>query len=336
MAKLYVLGGRERSLGLKEAGPKDEWCLYEAALILEVDTETGEARTCVEYQSPREARAGDKPAAHFHSGALIGDMLYTCTTTEVLIYRLPGFEKIGYITLPCFNDLHHVTPSSDGNLLVVSTGLDMVVKITPQGKTVTEWSVLDEAPWTRFSPSTDYRKVDTTKPHLSHPNFAFELEDEVWATRAHQRDAVCLNRSGKRIAMDGEIPHDGLVNGDQIFFTNVDGKILIVDRRALRIDQVIDLAKIQDNDKEVLPAWCRGLLPVDERRMWVGFTRIRKTVFAENVRWVKSVLREGTIVKPTHIALYDLVSHQRLREIDLEPHGMNSLFSIFPASNQQF
>jgi len=329
MSKLYVLGGRERRIGLKEAGPRDEWYLYETALILEVDTDTGEARTCVEYRSPREVTAGDKPAAHFHSGALIRDTLYTCTTTEVLIYKLPVFETIGYISLPSFNDVHHVTPSSDGNLLVVSTGLDMVIKITPQGETVAEWSVLDEAPWTRFSSSTDYRKVATTKPHVSHPNFVFELEDEVWATRAHQRDAVCLSRSEKRIPMDGETPHDGLVCGGKIYFTSVDGKVVIVNRRALCIDHIVDLRRIQDNDKEVLPAWCRGLLPVDERRMWVGFTRIRKTIFTENIRWVKTILREGTIVKPTHIALYDLVSQQCLQEINLEPYGMNSLFSIF-------
>jgi len=333
MAKLYVLGGRERRLGLKEAGPKDEWYLYQEALILEVDSETGGARIRVEYQTPREARAGDSPAAHFHSGAIVGDTLYTCTTTEVLVYKVPNFEQIGYISLPCFNDVHHVTPSLDGNLLVVSTGLDMVVKITPEGKVLSEWSVMDEAPWTRFSPKIDYRKVDTTKPHVSHPNFTFELDDEVWVTRAHQRDAVCLNRRGKRIEIGGELPHDGLVCGERIFFTNVDGRIVIVNRRTLTVDKVIDLSRIHGNEREVLPAWCRGLLPVDNRRMWVGFTRIRKTVFRENVRWIKVVLGEGTIVKPTHIALYDLVSQRRLKEINLEPYGLNSLFSIFPASS---
>jgi len=333
VAKLYVLGGRERRLGLREATPRDEWYLYEAALVLEVDTDTGVARTCVEYQSPREVRAGNKPAAHFHSGALIGDTLYTCTTTEVLLYQLPKFRQIGYISLPCFNDVHLVAPASDGNLLVVSTGLDMVVKVTIRGEIVAEWSVLDEAPWTRFSRSVDYRKVETTKPHSSHPNFVFELDHEVWATRFFQRDAICLNGTGRRIAIDVEAPHDGLVCGERIFFTSVDGRVVIVNRSMLSVDQIIDLRKIQDSGKEVLPAWCRGLLPIDERRIWVGFTRIRKTVFKENVRWVKTVLREGTIVKPTHIALFDLVSQQCLREIDLEPYGMNSVYSIFPVSD---
>ncbi|MGA7338872.1 MAG: hypothetical protein WBW91_19260, partial [Candidatus Sulfotelmatobacter sp.] len=225
---------------------------------------------------------------------------------------------------------HHVTPASDGSLLVVSTGLDMVVKVSLCGEIVAEWSVLGEAPWPRFSRSIDYRKVETTKPHLSHPNFVFELDGEVWATRFHQRDAICLNGSGKRIEIAGECPHDGLVWGERILFTAVDGKIVAVNRHSLRIDQVIDLRQIQDRGKQVLPAWCRGLLPVDDRRIWVGFTRIRKTLFRENIRWAKSILREGTVVKPTHIALFDIVDKQCLKEIDLEPYGMNTVFGIFP------
>ena len=166
MGKLYILGGRQRKAIVRD--PIKEWHWYEAALILELDTETGAARTCVEYLTPREARASDASSINFHSGALVGTTLYTCTTTEVLIFRLPGFERVGYVSLPCFNDVHHATPAADGNLLVVSTGLDMVVKVTPEGQVVSEWNVLDEEPWSRFSRTTDYRKVETTKPHMAH------------------------------------------------------------------------------------------------------------------------------------------------------------------------
>ena len=150
MSKLYVLGGRQRKVGIKPPTYQDEWYLYEAALVLEVDTNTGAARTCVDYETPREARAGEQKAGNFHSGALIGDILYTCTMTEVLAYRVPSFRQVGHISLPFFNDLHHVTLSRDGNLLVVSTGLDMVFKITPQGEKLAEWCVFDEKPWSRF------------------------------------------------------------------------------------------------------------------------------------------------------------------------------------------
>ncbi len=328
MGKLYILGGRQRKALLRD--PTKEWHWYEAALILELDTDTGAARTCVEYETPPEARASDAASINFHSGALVGNTLYTCTTTEVLIYRLPGFEQVGYISLPCFNDVHHATPASDGNLLVVSTGLDMVVKVTPQGQIVKEWSVLEEDLWTRFSRCVDYRKVETTKPHMAHPNFVFEMDGDIWVTRFNQRDAVTLGDSRKRIAIDVEKPHDGLVSGERILFTSVDGKIVIVNRRTLRVETIVDLRQIQDHDHLVLPAWCRSLLPVDEKTIWVGFTRIRMTLIRENVRWVKTVLREGTVVKPTHIALFDIEEQRCLKEFDLEPYGMNTVFGIFP------
>src|SRR5271157_1350203 len=131
MAQLYVLGARQRNLLFQQ---EREWNLYEAGLILQLDTEAGAVRTCLEYRTPPEARANENSSTVFKSGTLAGDVLYACTSTEVLIYKLPEFQQLGYISLPCFNDVHHVTPASDENLLAAVTGLDMVVKFTPQGK----------------------------------------------------------------------------------------------------------------------------------------------------------------------------------------------------------
>ena len=331
MSKVYVVGGRQRKVGLTPPSFQDEWYLYEAALILEVDTETGTVHTRVEYETPRGKRPGNQRAGNFHSGALVDDTLYTCTMTEVLMYRVPTFEQIGYISLPCFNDLHHVTPTPSGDLLVVSTGLDMVFKISRRGEKLQEWCVVDETPWSRFSPNTDYRTVVTTRPHLSHPNFVFELDGEPWVTRFEQGDAISLNGSKKRIATGVYRPHDGLLDSERILFTGVEGRIVIVNRHTLEVEETIDLRKIQDRDKEILPAWCRGLLPLGQNRIWVGFTRIRQTLLRENVRWVKTVLREGTVAKPTQIALFDIATKECLKSIDLEPHGMHTIFGIFPA-----
>jgi hypothetical protein len=167
---------------------------------------------------------------------------------------------------------------------------------------------------------------------MSHPNYAFELDGEPWVTRFHQRDAVSLNGSKRRIEVAVEKPHDGILIGERVYFTAVDGKIVIVNRNSLRVEQVFDLRPIQDRDGLVLPAWCRGMLPLDERRIWVGLTRIRMTQFRENIRWIKTVVHEGTVVKPTHIALFDLVDKKCLKEIDLEPYGMNAIYGIFGAS----
>jgi hypothetical protein len=333
MASIYVLGARQRNLLVKS---EEEWNLYESALILRLDTETGKVRSCLEYQSPPEARAHDNSSNVFKAGTLIGDTLYACTSTEVLIFSLPEFKQIGYVSLPSFNDLHHVTLSADGNLLVASTGLDMVVKFTLQGKVLERWNVLNEDPWLRFSRDIDYRKVDSTKPHRSHPNFVFELDGEVWVTRFRQRDAIALtgnglNTSAKRIDIAVQTPHDGLVCGDRIYFTTVDGRVVIANRHTLKVDEVVDLKPI--GGQGALLGWCRGLMPVDERKMWVGFTRVRKTHLQENVLWVKNIFHEGMAVKPTHISLYDIVGQQCLKEFDLEPHGMNIVFSILPARN---
>jgi hypothetical protein len=328
MASLYVLGARQRKLLLKKEW---EWNLYEAALILQLDTESGAVRTCVEYKSPADARANGNSSIVFKSGTLIGDKLYACTSTEVLIFKLPEFRRIGYISLPCFNDLHHVTPASDGTLLAANTGLDMVVKFTPEGERLAEWNVLGEPPWSRFSPATDYRKVESTKPHKSHPNFVFELNNETWVTRLRQRDAICLNDSGKRIDIAVQSPHDGLVRGEKIYFTTVDGRVVIANSLSLQVENTIDLKEI--DGQESLLGWCRGLLPLDDRKVWVGFSRLRKTVFRENVLWVRSVFREGMGEKPTHITLYDIAEKQCLQEFDLERHGMNIVFSIFPTSS---
>ena len=326
MSRFYLLGGRQKKLLLKK---EEEWNLYEAALIVELNTDSGEARQRVEYHTPAEARANDNASHLFKAGTIVGNTLYSCTSTEVVQFRLPDFSQIGYVSLPCFNDLHHVAPSHDGNLLVVTTGLDMAVKVTPKGEVLNYWPVLNEEPWSRFSQSVDYRTVDSTKPHQSHPNFVFELGEHVWVTRFRQRDAICVTQPGLRIDVAVQTPHDGLVFGDRVYFTTVDGQIVIANTKSLNVDQVIDLKQI-GNGKALL-GWCRGILPLDERRIWVAFTRVRKTKFNENILWVKNVLHEGMGEKPTHIALYDIVERQCLAEIDIEPFGLNVIFSILPA-----
>lgn len=332
MSLLYLLGGRQRKLLFKN---EDESHLYEAALILLLDTVAGTTILQMEYKSPSEARASEDSSHVFKSATLVGNIFYTCTSTEVLIFKMPGFNRVGYVSLPCFNDLHHITPTPDGNLLVANTGLDMVVRFTPGGQILEQWNVLGEDPWARFSKNVDYRKVDSTKPHHSHPNSVFQLGEEVWVTRFSQRDAICLTSPGKSIRIDVQRPHDGLVCGDSIYFTTVDGRIVIADRARLEVKQIVDLNEIHkaDDRRDALLGWCRGVLPLDERRFWVGFTRVRKTKFKENVLWIKHAFKE--IERPTHIALYDIAEGKCLQEIDIEQYGMSVIFGIYNGESVQ-
>lgn len=322
--KILISGGRLRTTLFKKL---EEWQSCDQACLVEIDLQTHEARKVVEHVSPPEACPDELPAILFKSGFVRGNLVHVCTSTEVLIYELPDYSLRHYISLPCFNDLHHVCPTSWGTLLVVSTGLDLVVEVTTDGKLVREWGVLGQDPWKRFSRTTDYRKVPTTKPHESHPNHAFELNGEVWVTRLQQRDAVCLTKSGPRVDIAVQRPHDGYLFNGKIYFTIVDGHIVIADEKTLQVERVIDLNEI--NAEPGIPlGWCRGVLPLDDGRMWVGFTRVRPTKFVENVSWIK----HGMAVKhrPSHIALYDVAQKKCLQEIETEPYGIGVIFSILP------
>ena len=93
------------------------------------------------------------------------------------------------------------------------------------------------------------------------------------------------------------------------------------------VEQTIDLNRISNQNGQVL-GWCRGVLPLNERRLWVGFTRVRPTKFVENVAWIK---HGGThLHKPSHLALYNLEQGRCEQEIDLEPHGIGVVFSVLP------
>ncbi len=323
MNSFYVVGGRLRSTLFRRL---EEWQSCEQALLVELDPSTNQSIAKIQYVSPPQARPRNSSAVQFKSASLKDNKIYACTSTEVLVYELPSFRLAHYISLPCFNDLHHVYPSSRGTILVVVTGLDMIAEVTTGGEVVREWSVIGENTWERFSRHTDYRLVPTTKPHRSHPNHVFEIDGEIWVTRFQQRDAICLTVPGRRIDIAVQSPHDGAVVGDKIYFTTVDGHIVIANSKSLRVEEVIDLNKMAPASSAIL-GWCRGLLPLDERWLWVGFTRVRPTKFVENVAWIRNRTSRH---KPSHIALYDLELGKCEQEIELEPHGIGVVFSLLP------
>jgi hypothetical protein len=204
----------------------------------------------------------------------------------------------------------------------------MVMEVTLDGRVVREWNVLEPgaSPWGgRFSPETDYRRVPTTKPHLAHPNHVFYLGDEPWVTRFAQQDAVSLLDPSRRIDIGVERLHDGVVYGDRILFTAVNGKVVMADARTLRVTEVIDLTAMHPAD--LLVGWCRSLL-LDGDRLWVGYSRMRATRFRENVAWVKNGFRHYL---GTHIACYDLRERRCIAQIDTEAAGLDAVFGIFAA-----
>jgi hypothetical protein len=317
-----VTGGRQR----KGAVHLEEWLRYEQAILLEVDLASGEARPVASHE-PAPAALPEGGSVLFKSAFVSDERMYVCTQTEVVVFSLPGFEELHRVSLPCFNDLHHVRPATNGNLLVVSTGLDMIVEVTTGGERVREWNVLGEDPWGRFSREVDYRQVLTTKPHHAHPNHVFLYGEELWATRFLQKDAVSLSNPGRRIDIGIGHPHDGLVRGDSVFFTTVNGYVVRANLATLEVERVFSLAEATDPDMAL--GWCRGLEILPDGRMAVGFTRLRPTRFRENLQWMKRQLGlDETGRRPSRIAIYDPTGERLISEVNLEPWGVNVVFSV--------
>jgi hypothetical protein len=320
---LYVVGGRQGTPRPLRAG-NSKRNRSDEGVILRICPSTEKWNECASYTSPADVRSPENSVITFQAGTIKDDVLYVCTQTEVLLYKLPNFEQIGYLSLPFFNDLHHVHPTPAGTLLIANAGLEMVMEMTLSGQICNVWNVLGEQPW-QLSSETDFRKV-STKPHRSHPNYLFYIGSEPWTTRFHQGDAICLSQPDKRIEISNERIHDGVVSDGRIYFTSVNGWIYIANSSTLTTEEAINLNDMHPED--TLLGWCRSLF-VDGDKLWVGFSRIRPTKWRENVTWV---MRGFKSVKPTHIACYDLAKRECVVEVNLEPMGLNSVYSIFPVS----
>ncbi|MFL6261961.1 MAG: hypothetical protein ACJ76Y_19865 [Thermoanaerobaculia bacterium] len=324
---LWVVGGEQR---VQFSKPK-EWSQYRKSLVVQV--RDGRLERVLEYETPPEhCPDGDTPSFVFKAATFEGDTAWLCTQTEVLVCDLPSFRIRRVISLPCFNDLHHVAPAPDGRLFVAVTGLDAVAELSPDGELLRLVSVLGGSPWDRFSPGVDYRKVPTTKPHRSHPNFIFFLDGRPWVTRFNQRDAIPVDGVNGRSPFDvgsEEGIHDGHVVGNELFFTTVSGCVVRFDLATGR-KTTFDL-NVPDEDRPL--GWCRGLLPVEDGQAWIGFSRIRYTTLRRNLSWIRHGFRETEHhrERPTRIALYDLEQRALRRQIDLEGVGMGAVFSIHGA-----
>jgi hypothetical protein len=320
---LYVVGGEQRAPRGLSSGVKD-WYRFKRGLILAVDVDSGSVEVAAEYESPPGVCAPEDPPMLFKGGSIRDGRFYVCTPTEILVYQLPDFSLVDYITLPFFHDLHDVHPTEDGTLLVAVSGLDMVAEIAMDGSLIAEWSCTDTDTWDRFSRSVDYRLVANTKPHNAHPNQVFRMGDETWATRFEQRDALCLTDRRRRIDIAIERVHDGDLHEGRLYFTTVNGRIVIADPNELA---VVDVKEARPGKRDEILGWCRGI-HLEDGMAWLGFSRVRPTKTRENVGFVLRGFRKDL---GTRIALYDLETMDCRREINLEDAGLGAVFSIVAA-----
>src|SRR5690349_598960 len=321
---LYVVGGRQAAPRPITAG-NGNWNGYDEGVIVRIDPATGAGAECVSYVSPPDVCSPGEAAITFQAGAIQDNLLYVCTQTEVLVFELPSFKRVAYLSLSVFNDLHHVRPTPTGEVLIANAGLELVMQTTLQGEICKVWNVLGEEPW-QLNSDVDFRKI-STQPHHAHPTCQFSINSEPWATRFHQGDAICLTQPEKRIEVSKERIHDGLVHEGRVYFTSVNGWIYVANTTTLTLERSINLSEM--HPEGTLLGWCRSL-HAEGDLLWVGFSRIRPTKWRENVTWL---MRGFKYVQPTHIACYDLAKNECVQEINLEPMGLNAVYSIFPVTN---
>jgi hypothetical protein len=324
LTKILVTGGEPYT----NARNLHQEARFRKAKIVLINLDKSSCETLLNYESwiePGKIRAHN---SIFAAGYRSLDKLYLCTNTEVFVYKYPDMELIAKASYPFFQNIHCVSEVA-GFVGVASTGLDMVILLDKFTlKPITFKNVLGKDPWHKHSPNIDYRRYISLKPHESHPNFLFELDGEIWVTRCQQRDVVCLDNMDHRIEIGGGTAiHDGIVDGKHIYFSGVDGRIIIVNKDTLNIEEVVDLNAIEATGRPL--GWCRGLL-VRDGIAYVGLSRLRNTNIKENIKWL---LRFGQQEpdRYTRIGVYDLKKRKKLTEFIFDEIYLSGIYSILPA-----
>jgi hypothetical protein len=268
-----------------------------AAIVL-IDWTKKEIVRQLSYNSPPESAP---PPGHmtFSHGQLVGNRLRVPTATELVTIDLDRWEVEEVITRREFNDVHHVLERED-RLYVCNTGLQAVLELSREGELREVWGTNGKHPWEVYDPGSDYRHVET-KPHDVHPNHLVFVGEDLWVTRFNQCDAVLVSDHSKRMRIDVGNPHDGLFDGEHVYFTTTNGHVVACDPETG--ERVRDIDLYQNDTRRRARAWCRGLAMIDSSLAFVGMTQLRPTKWKNMAHWV---LLDGKARLPSRIALYDL------------------------------
>jgi hypothetical protein len=292
---------------------------FQVAAAIIVDWESKKILREFFYTSP--AKQFNPQHMQFAYGQLLEKHLAVVTYTEVLFVNLATWEVERIVTVPHFNDLHHLLVRGD-ELWVCNTGLQAVHKMTLDGRVLETFSTTETSTWTTYNPAEDYRFRDT-KPHAIHPNYLFELNGDIWVTRFMTRDAVHLHDHSRRMDIGVGCCHDGCVRDGLVYFTTVTGHVVICDARTGARVRDIDLNQMQEDKVQL--GWCRSINLLPDGKALVGFSQFRMSKQRQIVEWI---LTRGPRL-PSRVVLYDLSKPAVLDEMELpDRYAFGGLFSI--------
>jgi hypothetical protein len=325
--KLLISGARLRPGGY-ELG---EGRYYDQASLVVLDLDTGEFEERLRKVEGGVNYPAEHPNLQFTAGALDGDVLWQPTDTEVLKFRLPDLTLEKCFSYPCFHNIHSAQVFGD-LLAITSTGLDNIILVNKHsGEIDRVLNTEGKDPWHRFDPKTDYRLMHSTRPHDSHPNFVFQLDGMLWATRCTQEDAVCLEDVSQRIDITGSgniSVHDGLWWGDRLVFTRVDGLLAICDPDRRVVIESRDPFSARRNRPR---GWCRGL-HIDGDLFYIGYSRLRKTHLKSKLKYLSRGNFRYGFGNSSLIVAYDMLRDRVVRVYE-SPEGLiDAIYGILPWS----
>jgi len=161
-----------------------------------------------------------------------------------------------------FNDLHSISMSTKGNLIVVSTGIDSILEINHKNDSSVCWDWLAIEHGYNTTPNGQTRFIDrkldyrsaliTTPEHTTHVNTAFnDREDRILATLFHQGELIEIDRKSKQskvILKNLSSPHNirSRNNGFMISDTRANRVLLLDDKFKIKKEISHDFNWIQD------------------------------------------------------------------------------------------
>jgi hypothetical protein len=310
-----------RGIAKPEIDPNDVGDAFVGAKIEILDWERKEIIRSIDYTAPPENLGADCNLKFTGGGPYKGKWFQT-TSTEVVIYNTEDWSVEQVISHPSFHDLHGCCITDD-EIAVVNTGLEMIQFFSHEGELLREVNTTDRPTWERFDKDTDYRFVRSTKPHAAHPNHAFRIDGQWWATRCSNQDAICLANPSDTIKIEVGQPHDGLVRGDFVYFTTTNAHIVVASAKTRKVEQVIDLNVLNTKGGKI--GWCRGL-EVDGKYAYVGFSFLRKTKWAGAFQAAADFMHRRK--RMSHVDKIDMETKELVDAYDYERNGTSAVFTL--------
>lgn len=321
---LLISGGCERPNGYELGEGK----YYERARLLKIDLKTSDVAIILEKSDGGQHYPDEHPNLQYTSCCVADGILWLPTDTEIYKLSYPDLNVLKVISYPFFHNVHAVNVFGD-RVFVSSTGLDLVAMLDLDGNIIELYNAEGKDLWHRFSPDQDYRLVHSTRPHDCHPNFVYQWKGKSWVTRCRQQDAVCLENISEKIEITDPKKrisvHDGLIYNRKVYFTTVDGYLVISDPDSKEVHEEINVLESLNNEKL---GWARGICISDEGIAYIGFSRLRRTRMKEKLSW----LAKGQIAKmngmPACIVAFDLNKQEITNQYNIPFKIIDAVYGV--------